>query len=82
MTTLSGIVEKVEHAMGLLEAAAAFLPGTHPAVALLRVLIRQSHETLAMSEVRVALAEVEADFSARAQAAADAWPEPGDKQGQ
>lgn len=79
MTTLNGIVEKVEHAMGLLESAAAFLPGTHPAVALLRALIRQSHETLALSDVRVALAEVESDFSARAQAAADAWPEPADK---
>lgn len=73
--TLNGIVEKVEHAMGLLEAAAAWLPGADPRVQILRALVKQSHEALNVSGMRTALAEVEADYSARAQAIANEWPE-------
>lgn len=82
MMTLNGIVEQVEHALGLLEGALAWLPGTDPRVAALRALALKLNEELRLADVRTALAEVEADFSARAQAAANAWPEPGDKSGQ
>ena len=75
MPTLNGIVETVEHGLGLLEAAVAYLPGTSPYVMALRALIEQSHTTLNMSGIRVALAEVEAKASAEAQAIADAWPQ-------
>lgn len=74
-TTLNGIVEKVEHAMGLLEAAVAYLPGDSPIVQRLRALILESHQVLAISDVRVALAEVETTASAKAQEIADNWPD-------
>lgn len=74
MTTLSGIVEKVEHAMGLIDAALKYLPGTDPRVAILRALVEQSQVVLNTSGIRVALAEVEAKASAEAQAIANAWP--------
>jgi hypothetical protein len=75
MTTLNGIAEKVEHAMGLIESAIAFLPGTDPRVMILRSLVQKSHEVLNTSGIRTALAEVEAKYSAEAQAIADAWPD-------
>lgn len=74
--TLNGIVEKVEEIMGYLEAALVWLPGSDPRVAMLRKLVKEINAQLAMSDVRVAMAEVEANASAKAQAVANNWPAP------
>ena len=76
MTTLNGIMEKLEHAIGLVEGALAWLPGTDPRVVMLRTLVSQMKECIAMSDVRTALAEVESKASAQAQQIADEWPDP------
>ncbi len=76
MDTLNGIVEKVELAMGLLDAATKYFPGNSPYVVMLRALVEQAKTVLNTNGIRVAMAEVESQMSAEAQAIADAWPEP------
>ena len=75
MTTLLGVVEKIADVMGYAEAALAWLPGTDPRVAKLRALFIEIQKEVAINEVQVALAEVEAAASAKAQEIADAWPD-------
>ena len=75
MTTLSGIVEKLEDGLGYLEAGLKWLPGDDPRIARLRILLEAMRKEVALSDVRVALAEVESSASAKAQEIADAWPD-------
>jgi hypothetical protein len=74
MKTLVEYVETIEHGLGLIKSALAHLPGDNKHVALLRVLVQQVDDSLALSDMRTAMAGVESDFSARAQAAANEWP--------
>lgn len=75
MTTLSGIVEKVEELQGYLKTAAMWLPGDSPAVQKVRELLAAVDGVLNTSGIRVALGEAESKYSAEAQAIANAWPD-------
>lgn len=75
MMTLSGWVEKLEELTGYIDAGLKWLPGDNPRVAKMRLILEAMKKEVALSDVRVALGEVEAKASARAQEIANEWPD-------
>lgn len=73
--TLVSYVEQIEHGLGLVQEALAHLPGDNKHVALLRVLTQQLSDSLALSDIKTAMNEVETSASAKAQSIADMWPD-------
>jgi len=72
MINASSLIEKAEHAIYLLKTVASALPG--PKGAMLTAALAGLETAFNAAGVRKALEEVQAEYSAKAQAIADEWP--------
>lgn len=74
MVNLARLVETADHALFLLEEVASFVPGAKGAA--LRVVLLSVRKAFNATEIRQALEDVQAKYSAQAQAIADEWDKP------